>query len=66
MGINHKLTTLVIAAGLSLSSGSATPIATQQQKDKKELLEAIADDPARDNSKIITFSEAKNPQLTEK
>lgn len=65
MEINHKLTTLGIAAGLLLSSGSATPIATQQQKDKKKLLEAITDDPARDNSKIITFSEAKNPQLTE-
>lgn len=65
MGINHTLTILGMAAGLSLSSGSATPIATQQQKDKKKLLEAIADDPAGDNSKIITFDEAKNLQLTE-
>ena len=32
MSINHKLTTLGIAAGLSLSSGPATPIATQQEK----------------------------------
>lgn len=65
MGINHTLTILGMAAGLSLSSGSATPIATQQQKDKQKLLEAIADDPAGDNSKIITFDEAKNLQLTE-
>lgn len=65
MSINHKLTTLGIAAGLLLSSGSATPISTQQQKDKEKLLEAIADDPARDNSKIVTLAEAKNLQLTE-
>ena len=38
MGINHKLlTTLGIAAGLSLSSGSATPIATQQQKRQEKV-----------------------------
>lgn len=64
MSINHKLITLGIVTWLSLSTWSTTPISTQQQKDKKKLLETIADDPARDNSKIVTLAEAKNLELT--
>ena len=64
MSINHKLITLGIVTWLSLSTWSTTPISTQQQKDKKKLLETIADDPARDNSKIVTLAEAKNIELT--
>ena len=60
MSINHKLITLGIVTWLSLSTWSTTPISTQQQKDKKKLLETIADDPARDNSKIVTLAEAKD------